>query len=101
MLALQCSWHNLKNSGEISLFDGDDNAAVRLLLPGHYTLETSAKEIENLFSRDSVTLHTKINTPVGQMVIQNPDMRKIVIDRDLAQLLGINRKLLFITFDKI
>ena len=38
-------------------------------------------------------LKTKINTPVAILKIKNPGEKKVTIDRDLADLLGINRVL--------
>jgi len=76
------------------LFDAEDNASVVQLPLGHYDLESMAKEISSLFKKYKVELPTETNTPVAQLVITNPDLRKIVLDRDLAALLGIGRKLL-------
>ena len=58
---------------------------------GHYTLKTLAKEIENVFSGIGLRLQTQINQPVGQMVIDNPDNKIIVLGRDLSELLGISK----------
>ena len=59
-----------------------------MLSEGHYTLKTLAKEIENVFSGIGLHLQTQINQPVGQMVIDNPDNKIIVLGRDLSELLG-------------
>ena len=72
-----------------------------MILPqGHYTLKTLAKEIQNVFSEIGLHLQTQINHPVGSMVIENPDNRKIVLGRNLSELLGIGSNLLFKTFFK-
>jgi hypothetical protein len=95
------SWDTLKRMGEVSLFATQDNASVVKLPPGHYDLESMAKEISGLFKKYKVELPTETNTPVAQLVITNPDLRKIVLDRDLAAMLGIGQKLLIpITYVK-
>jgi len=45
-------------------------------------------------------LETEINQPLGQLVIRNFGAKPIELDRDLAGLLGIGRKLSLITFVK-
>ena len=59
-----------------------------------------AKEIDGLFAKYSYKLETEINQPAGQLVIKNFGLKPIELDRDLAGLLGIGRKLNFITFVK-
>jgi len=45
-------------------------------------------------------LETEINQPVGQLIVKNFGAKPIELDRDLANLLGIGRKLNLITFVK-
>ena len=45
-------------------------------------------------------LETEINQPLGQLVIRNFGAKPIELDRGLADLLGIERKLPLITFLK-
>ena len=61
--SLYNSWHNLKKEGEIALFDDNtDNAATIIkILPGHYTLESIAKELLSL-KKDNVELPTETYT---------------------------------------
>jgi len=59
-----------------------------------------AKEINGLFANRKYELETEINTPVGQLVIKNFGGKNVELDRDLADLLGIKRKLLLTTFVK-
>ena len=60
-----------------------------------------AKEIDSLFDRYNYKqLETQTNQPVGQLVIKNFGAKPIERDRDLANLLGIGRKLDLITFVK-
>jgi hypothetical protein len=96
------SWETLKKEGSASLGDIQSSVGVSVskLLPGHYDLESLAKEIEGLFAKRKYELETEINTPVGQLVITNSGLKQIELDRDLAHLLGIGRKLGFNTFVK-
>ena len=83
---------------------GDKNKdralSVSKITPGHYNLESLAKEINDLFAKYSYELETDINKPAGQLVIKNFGLKPIELDRDLAGLLGIGRKLNLITFVK-
>jgi len=98
------SWDTLKKEGSASLGDKDKDRALSIskLLPGYYDLESLAKEIEVLFAKYSYKLETEINQPAGQLIIKNFGVgtKPIELDRDLAGLLGIGRKLKTITFVK-
>jgi len=96
------SWDNLKREGSASLGDKSKDIALSVgkLLSGHYSLERIAREIGNLFAKYNYKLETAINKPLGQLVIKNSGLRPIELDRDLAGLLGIGRKLQFTTFAK-
>ena len=99
--SLYNSWHNLKGNGEVAVFNDDQTAATIIkLTPGHYSLETIAKNLSDAFTRSGFKLSTEINTSVGQLIIYNTENKKITLDRDLAELFGINRKLMYITFIK-
>ena len=100
--SLDNSWDNLKREGSATLGDKNKDVALSVgkMLPGHYGLERISKEIDNLFAKYNYKLVTAINQPLGQLVIQNPGLKPIELDRDLAGLLGIGRKLLYITFVK-
>ena len=67
------SWDILKKEDLAS--SGDENKdkalSVSKLPPGHYNLESLAKEINGLFAKYSYKLETEINQPVGQLVIKN------------------------------
>jgi len=71
--SLYNSWDTLKKEGSASL--GDKNKDIPLsvskLLPGHYNLESMAKEIKGLFAKYKYDLVTEINQPLGQLVIKN------------------------------
>ena len=60
-----------------------------------------AKEIHSLFNiYECRQLEAEINQPVGQLVIKNFGAKPIELDNDLANFLGIRRKLQIITFVK-
>jgi len=96
------SWHTLKKEGLASLGDKNKDIALSLskLPPGHYNLESLAKEIDGLFAKYKYDLVTEINQPVGQLVIKNFGGKPIELDRDLANLFNIRRTLGFMTFVK-
>ena len=50
------------------------------LLPGHYDLDSTAKKLSGLFKKYNVELQTEKNTPLGQLVITNLSLRRIVLD---------------------
>lgn len=80
----------------LSAKDGN-TASVKNLLEGHYTLEEIAKAIENIFESDKFKLPTEINTPQGAMIIYNWENRRIRLDQDLADFLGLGRTLQLFT----
>ena len=88
------SWYNLKREGSATLGDKDKGKAVSIskIVPGHYSLERMAKEIEGMFSKYNYKIETAINQPVGQLVIRNFGVKPVEFDRDLANMLGIGRK---------
>ena len=104
MKLISCSlyncWDNLKREGSATLGDKNKDVALSVgkMLPGHYSLERISKEIDNLFAKYKYKLVTEINHPLGQLVIQNSGLTPIELDRDLAGLLGIGQKLLYITY---
>jgi len=86
------SWDTLKKEGSATLGDKDKDIALSIskIMPGHYSLERMAKEIEGLFDKHKYKeLQTAINQPVGQLVIINLGKKLIELDRDLATLLDI------------
>ena len=98
--SLYNSWDALKNEFSATLTEGKKKETAKLL-PGHYSLETFATHIENLFAQSKYKLEAKIYQPLGQLVIKNPGVKLIHFDRDLADFLGMRQKqLLFVTFVK-
>ena len=62
--SLYNSWFNLKRTGEIAVFDDDKKAATIIKLTRcHYSLETIAKDVSNVFTSNGF---------VGQLIIRNP-----------------------------
>jgi len=101
--SLYNSWDTLKKEGSASLGDKNKDKALSVskLPPGNYNLESMAKQIDGLFDKYGYKqLETEINQPLGQLVIRNFGAKPIELDRDLAGLLGIGRKLNLITFVK-
>ena len=88
--SLYNSWFNLKEDGAITLLDTVEKPFKVTFLQGHYTLDALASEIRNSLNKHRVPLLTDINTIVGQLVITNPQFKKIVIDSNLGNLLNLN-----------
>ena len=71
--SLYNSWFNLRQTGDISVFDDNKEAFTILrLTEGHYSLETIAKDLSNVFTSNGFELLTEINTSVRQLIIRNP-----------------------------
>ena len=93
--SLYNSWDTLKREGSAVLGDEkrDPSVSVGRIPAGHYNLESMAKEIEKIFILYKYKLDSKINNPFGQLEITNTGTKPINLDRDLAELFGIGRKL--------
>ena len=93
--SLYNSWDTLKREGSAVLGDEkrDPSVSVGRIPAGHYNLESMAKEIKSIFETYNYDLGTKINTPFGQLEITNLSTKPINLDRDLAELFGIGRRL--------
>ena len=95
------SWDTLKKEGSVTVELKQNVKSVSKLLPGHYNLENIAKVMNTMFRRYGYRgLETEINQPLGQLVIKNLGANQIELDRDLGDLLGIERKLAIMTFVK-
>ena len=100
-VSLHNSWHNLKKIGRITVHDKDNNPRSYLLFPGFYTLETLAFLFENIFKeRYGITLHTQIHQPTGAMIVSNRTGKKVLLDEDLADLLGCDKELTLLNYIK-
>ena len=93
--SLYNSWHNLKKEGSSVLGDEkkDPSVSVGKINPGHYSLESMAQEIANIFKPYIGKLNTKTNTPFSQLEIVDLGTKPIKLDRDLADLFGVKREL--------
>ena len=113
---LSCSLYNSCDTidgGSAGLQDRKLNPSGKSskLPSGHYDLESLAKTITNLFSKlpkDSPMAGTdtydkliaEINSPLGQLVIENTGKSKINLDANLAKLFGTEQNLPIITIIK-
>ena len=100
LCSLYNSWDTLKNEGSAVLGDEKKDVSVsvgRRIPAGHYNLESIAEAIKHIFETYKYVLDTKTNTPFGQLEIVNKgagtSVRPINLDRDLAELFGIGRKI--------
>ena len=97
MKLLSCSSCNsldtLKNESTISLVESDNTLKNINILPGHYTLETLAKEMEEAFKKHIYEISADTYSPLGQPVITNHGLNPIRIDPNLANLLNICHEL--------
>ena len=97
--SLYNSWDTLKREGSAVLGDEKKDVSVSLgkMPTGHYNLESMAEAIKNIFQKYNYVLSTKTNTPFGQLEIRNDGagtaVRPINLDRDLAEIFGIGRKI--------
>ena len=92
--SLYNSWHNLKNRGGVTFYDKNNQPQTAPLLPGYYTPQTLAAIIEPLFQKAfGVKIPIQVNQPTGEMIIYNTTIHRIMLDTDLAELLGIDREL--------
>ena len=97
--SLYNSWDTLKNEGSAVLGDEkkDPSVSVGRIPTGHYNLESMAEGMKHIFESYKYVLATKTNTPFGQLDILNKGagtaVRPISLDRDLAKLFGIGRRI--------
>ena len=93
------SWDTLKREGSAVLGDEkkDPSVSVGRIPTGHYNLESMAEGMKHIFERYKYDLVTKTNTPFGQLEIVNKGAgtatKPINLDRDLAKLFGIGRRI--------
>ena len=83
------------------MHDKDNNPRSYLLFPGFYTLETLAFIFENIFKeRYGITLPTQIHQATGAMIVSNQTGKKVLLDEDLADLLGCDKELTLLNYIK-
>ena len=85
------SWDTLKKQGLAIMGEETKPIDTSTIPAGHYTLETLAELINDMFPSSFVTnLKTKINTPKALLQIEKVVSQKISFSRDLNNLLGID-----------
>ena len=86
--SLYNSWYNLKERGEIGFVDNSGITTTKRIPPGNYTLDTIGKKLKEIFADEGIEV--KFDDASGPIVIENPLNRKVLFDRDLTFLLGLN-----------
>ena len=72
----------------------DVSVSIGRIPAGHYNLESMAKETKSIFETYKYNkLVTNINNSFGQLEIINTGTQPINLDRDLAELFGVGRRL--------
>ena len=79
--SLYNSWYNLKEKGEIGFVDNGITTTKRIPL-GNYTLSSIGKKLQGLFSEEGIAV--KFDDASGPIVVENPQNRKVLFDRDLT-----------------
>ena len=82
------SWKNLKEKGEIGFVDNQGITTTKSIPPGNYTLDSIGKKLQEIFADEGIEV--KFDDEKGPIVIENSLNRKILFDRDLTFLLGLN-----------
>ena len=85
--SLYNSWDTLKREGSAELGDEkrENSVSVSKIPPGHHTLESFAKVIKDLFS------NYNYHGLEAMLQIKNFGPKPSTLDRDLANIFGINR----------
>ena len=65
------SWDNLKNPGALNIVESTKSTKVSQIPPGHYTLETAAKQMEETLKQHTYEISADTYSPLGQLVITN------------------------------
>ena len=81
------SWYNLKERGEIGIYDDQNVGSVKRIYPGNYSLYTIGKEIKKILEKEVIKV--KLDDQKGSIVIENPLGKKIIFDADLSLLFGL------------
>ena len=100
--SLYNSWNTLKKRGTLSFIESTDSVKVSKTLPGHYTLEALAKQMEEALKEHNYEIGADTYSPLGQLVITTNHGKKK--DCGLMQIFSIfllivvcqkNEKLIF------
>jgi len=87
--SLYNSWDTLKKRGTATL----TGSATAIFLPGNYTLESLAEKIDSMFTKIGYAMETKMNEPCGMLQIVNKGFKRVVLDTNLSNFLGVKPKL--------
>ena len=86
--SLYNSWYNLKKRGEIGFVDERGITTTKIIPPGNYTLSSIGKKLQEIFNDEGVEV--KFYDEQDVIVIKNLQNQKIIFDRDLTFLFGLN-----------
>ena len=78
----------MKKRGEIGFVGESGITTTKIIPPGNYTLNTIGKKLQEIFADEGIEV--KFYDEKGLIVIKNLQNRKIIFDRDLTFLLGLN-----------
>ena len=77
----------------MSTVESNGSVKVSIIPPGHYTLATLAKQMEESLKKYIYEISADAYSSLGQLVITNHGKKPLRIDRDLANFLAISREL--------
>ena len=86
--SLYNSWYNLKKRGEIGFVYERGITTTKLIPPGNYTLSSIGKKLQEIFADEGVEV--KFYDEQDVIVIKNLRNQKIIFNRDLTFLFGLN-----------
>ena len=86
--SLYNSWYNLKKRGEIGFVDERGITTTKIIPPGNYTLSSIGKKLQEIFADEGDEV--KFYDEQDVIVIKNLQTQKIIFDRDLTFLFGLN-----------
>ena len=86
--SLYNSWYNLKEKGEIGFVDNSGITTTKRIPPGNFTLSSIGKKLQEIFNDEGIEV--KLDDASRPIVIENPLNRKVLLDRDLTFLLGLD-----------
>ena len=78
------SWFSLKRTEEISVFDSQGNATVKITPKVNYLLKRLGQALQDTLKSERVKV--EMNTLKGTLEIHNPQNKDILLDNDLTDL---------------
>ena len=78
------SWFSLKRTEEISVFDSQGNATVKITPKVNYLLKRLGQALQDTLKSERVKV--EMNTLKGTLEIHNPQNKYILLDNDLTDL---------------